>query len=270
MNSSSDKTRENSDKLKQSHPRDFKISPAAVVGNEAPSFESGNSRSLIDFDNLGELSRAMLETGLYAMARDPYTLFVYWEIDWPRKFGDAPPANRLVHLRVLSEQGEEESSTAVEPLIRSCFLPVGKAGTAYRLEIGFFSSPDVWNSVETSALVTTPPDDLQPPAVFTVASVPFHLSFQRLVEMSASLPGDGEKLVQKIAALQERADELANGESLTDAELNLLHAIATSVSKTEGKERSELRFAPDLFATSEDIEAILGSGATSPTGSSRS
>ena len=270
MNSSSETDDEISDKSEHSQPRDFKISPAAVVGKEETPFETEKSRSLIDFDNLGELSRATLESGLYAMARDPYTLFVYWEIDWPESFGDKPPANRLVHLRVLSERGVEESSTAVEPLMRSCFVPTAKAGTAYRLEIGFYSPPEIWNSVETSALVTTPPDDLQEPAFFTVASVPFHLSFQRLIEMSAALPTDGEKLVRKIAALQERSDDPASGESLTDAELNLLRAITACVLETEDKQRSRFRIAPDLFATREDAEAILGSGVTSHMGSSRS
>ncbi|HZJ37773.1 MAG TPA: hypothetical protein VFD18_01270, partial [Chthoniobacterales bacterium] len=46
------------------------------------------SRSLPDYENLGELPRFYGEPILFGIARDPHTLFVYWEIDWKNRFGD--------------------------------------------------------------------------------------------------------------------------------------------------------------------------------------
>src|ERR1700682_5465427 len=44
-----------------------------------------------DYENLGELPRSYGRSVLFGIARDPHTLFAYWEIDWRGGFGDKPP-----------------------------------------------------------------------------------------------------------------------------------------------------------------------------------
>ena len=37
---------------------------------------------------------------LLAIARDPLTVFAYWDVDWPSTFKNATPVDRQVHLRI--------------------------------------------------------------------------------------------------------------------------------------------------------------------------
>src|SRR5437868_13148166 len=77
-----------------------------------------------DYENLGELPGSYGGAFLFAIARDPHTIFVYWDVDWALVFADAPPVDRKVHLRVLWHEGIEESSAAAEPLAGSHLLSV--------------------------------------------------------------------------------------------------------------------------------------------------
>src|SRR5438067_1521535 len=88
--------------------------------------------ALADYENLGELPRSYGGAFLFGIARDPHTLFVYWDIDWATVFGDTPPVDRKVHLRVLWHEGIEESTVAVEPLAGSHLLSATHARSSYR------------------------------------------------------------------------------------------------------------------------------------------
>ncbi len=74
---------------------------------------------------------------LFGIARDPHTLFVYWEIDWPSAFGSKPPADRKVYLRVISGDGTEETKVAVEPFAGNHCVAVSQARSTYRIELGY-------------------------------------------------------------------------------------------------------------------------------------
>ena len=157
--------------------------------------------ALSDYENLGELPRSYGGAFLFAIARDPHTLFVYWDIDWATTFGDTPPADRKVHLRVLWHEGIEESTAAVEPLAGSHLLPALHARSSYRVEIGYYSPENVWNSVAISAAVITPPDDVAENGPVDVATIPFHLSFQRIVDTFRGSKYDGDALAEIVGRL---------------------------------------------------------------------
>src|ERR1043166_4794090 len=55
-----------------------------------------------------ELPRVYGVPLLFAIARDPKTLFVYWNIDWSSVFENTAPVDRQVHLRVRRGDGSEE------------------------------------------------------------------------------------------------------------------------------------------------------------------
>src|ERR1044072_5237102 len=100
-----------------------------------------------DYDSLGELPRSYGGAFLFAIARDPHTLFAYWDVDWPEVFGDNQPEDRKVHLRVLWHDGIEETTAAVEPLAGAHLISVQHARSSYRIEIGYYAPNDIWNSV---------------------------------------------------------------------------------------------------------------------------
>lgn len=215
-----------------------------------------------DYENLGELPRSYGWPVLFGIARDPHTLFAYWEIDWPRIFGNKPPADRKVYLRVISEDGSEETKVTVEPFAGNQSVAVSRARGTYRIELGYHEPAAVWNSVAISDAIATPPDDVSEKASIDVATVPFHLSFQRMVDAFRASKYDGEALVEVIGRLQERADDLADS-ALTETDRELLRAIDWSLAEIETVEREQLRKSEDPFATRRRIESILGFGASS-------
>ena len=135
-----------------------------------------------DYENLGELPRFYGRPVLFGIARDPHTLFTYWEIDWKSVFGDKPPANRKVYLRVISDDGSEETRVTVEPFAGNHCVAVSQTRSTYRVELGYHEPANVWHSVAISGAIMTPPDDVSESDDIDVATVPFHLSFQRMVD----------------------------------------------------------------------------------------
>jgi hypothetical protein len=216
-----------------------------------------------DYEKLGELPRSYGRSVLFGIARDPHTLFAYWEIDWRGAFGNKPPADRKVHLRVISEDGTEETTVTVEPFAGNHCVAVSQARSAYRIELGYHEPANVWNSVATSDAIRTPPDDVSESASIDVATVPFHLSFQRMVDAFRASKYDGDALVEIVSRLQELAD-LPGDTALTKTDRELLRAIDWSLSETDAMQRSRLRKSKDVFATRQRIESILGFGASSP------
>jgi hypothetical protein len=116
--------------------------------------------------------------------------------------------------------------------------------------------------VATSDAIMTPPDDVSESASIDVVTVPFHVSFQRMVDAFRASKYDGDALVEIVGRLQERAD-IPGDVALTDTDRELLRAIDLSLSETDTMQRSRLRKSEDVFATRQRIESILGFGASS-------
>ena len=236
---------------------EFVLSSSPIVEQRAP-FSNGDST---DFENLGELPRSYGGAFLFAIARDPHTLFAYWDVDWPEVFGDNPPADHKAHLRVLWHDGIEETTAAVEPMGGSHLIPVLHARSSYRLEIGYYAPNEIWNSVAMSDAVITPPDEAAENGPVDVATVPLHLSFQRIVDTFRGSKYDGDAIVEIVARLQQHAD--TSDASLPESERELLRALGSGLSATDAVQRSRLRKAPDTFFSRKRIESILGFGASS-------
>jgi hypothetical protein len=156
----------------------YRISNGPVVrlGRSDPSLPS-------DLAEVVELPRVYGEPLVFAIARDPRTLFVYWIVDWSTIFEHTAPVDRQVHLRVYRENGDEEASEAVEPLAGNYYLTISDPRDKYRVEIGYYRPREVWNSVATSELVTMPPERVAERTDVDLATIPFHLSFQRLIDL---------------------------------------------------------------------------------------
>ena len=118
--------------------------------SEGPVVRVARGKRSFDLEDLIELPRLYGEPILFAIARDPRTIFTYWNIDWPSIFGNASPVDRQVHLRVYKSDGGQETSAAAEPMAGSCCLAVSEPRSVYRVEIGYYQPEDVWNSVATA------------------------------------------------------------------------------------------------------------------------
>src|SRR2546423_6358401 len=130
-----------------------------------------------------ELPRVYGDPLLFAVPRDPHTLFVYWLIDWSSIFGQSAPVDRQVHLRIQRGESTEETTVAVEPMAGNCYVTVSQSRAIYRVEIGYYQPQEALNSVAISETVTTPAGSVSANVDVDLATIPFHLSFQHLIDL---------------------------------------------------------------------------------------
>ena len=236
----------------------FRISNGPVIQSAE---EAGTSPA--DFSDVAELPRPHGAPELFAIARDPRTIFTYWSIDWPRLFAQTIPVDRQVHLRVYRGDGALEMSAAVEPMAGNSFLTVSPQRGVYRVEIGYYQPGDVWNSVAVSNEVTMPGDDIAQHADVDLVTIPFHLSFQRLIDLFR--PSNRDALAETISqfqshALNEDKRGLLSGEKreiLHAMDLSLIEIAAARRAFTDQAEKETLR---------QRADAILRSGSSPVSG----
>jgi hypothetical protein len=214
-----------------------------------------------DFVELSQLPRIYGEPILFAIARDPRTLFTYWNIDWPSVFAKTEPVDRQVYLRVKRADGSEESESLVEPMLGSYYALVAQPRATYRVEIGYYQPANEWHSITTSDEVVMPPENVSEKVDVDVATVPFHLRFQRIVDLFRS-SNDGA-LTESISHLQERAAD--EEESLTAEEREILRAMNFSLADLAAARRAYLD-SGNREALRKRLEALLGFGSSSPSG----
>ncbi|MGC1481932.1 MAG: DUF4912 domain-containing protein [Chthoniobacterales bacterium] len=173
-----------------------------------------------DFENLGELPHSYGEDSLFLVAQEPHWLFCYWDLDIAKHPGG--PA----HLRYHLSSGELEGEIEVPFETRNWYVPVTHADTEYFVEIGYYRA-DQWTSIARSITVATPPEGMSPSDDFAFATVPFHLSFQRLVDNLENAFQSGEDLVDAVARMQKTGDFSAFGPESGDlSKLNPLALLA--------------------------------------------
>jgi hypothetical protein len=182
--------------------------------SEGPVTSSSRPRREVD-----ELTRLPAHHGkplLVALARDPRTLFVCWSVDWPAAFAKGLPADRCAHVRI--RQSGNEKTVAVEPMSGSCAIEELEPGETYAVELGYYAPRETWNSVVTGNEVMMPFSS-ESNEMIDVATVPFHLTFQRMLSLFRG--SNGEDLAQTLARFQERANRL----ELSSDEAEVLRAL---------------------------------------------
>ena len=210
-----------------------------------------------------ELPRTYGTQTLCLMARDPRTVFAYWDIDWDAAFRERSPRHRKVHLRLLSEDGSEQAVVEVEPMAGSCYVTVPKADAAYAGEIGYFDPAEEWTSLASSELIATPPDTLSESGeAADFATVPFHLAFQRMIDLLRISKQENESLTAMLAELRERAISPDTHSPLSAGERELVHAIDEAAADAPQPAVSPW---PNEQWRQQQLERILGFGASSPT-----
>ncbi len=229
--------------------------------SEGPVVRAARGKPSFDLEDVVELPRLYGEPILFAIARDPRTIFTYWNIDWPSIFESTSPIDRLVHLRVCKNDGAQETSAAAEPMAGNCCLAVSEPRAVYRVEIGYYQPEDVWNSVATSDAVTMPPDRVSENVDVDLVTIPFHLSFQRLIDLFRTSNGDA--LTEIISRLQRRALTDADRELLSPEEWEILRAMNVSLDDIDAARRAFMDRA-DSAKLRKRTETILGFGSTSP------
>src|SRR5437764_4998724 len=180
----------------------YKISEGPVTSSSLPRR---------DVDELTGLPAHHGKPLLVAIARDPRTLFVCWSVDWPAAFAKGLPADRCAHLRI--RQNENEKTVAVEPMSGSCAIEELEPGETYAVELGYYAPRETWNSVVTGNEVMMP-FAFKSDETVDVATVPFHLTFQRMLSLFRGKYGAG--LGETLGQFQERANRSERSRAAPD------------------------------------------------------
>jgi hypothetical protein len=234
----------------------FRISSEAVVCSD-----NEQGRNLSEFNDIGGLSRVHGAPLLFAIACDPRTIFAYWSIDWPAIFAKTVPVDRQVHLRVYRADGIEEESVAVEPMVGNCSFAISRTRSSYHIEIGYYQPADVWNSIATSDEVTMPTDSFADCRDVDLATIPFHLSFQRLLDVFGAAKRGA--LAETISQFQKRALSHESRKQLSAEEREILRGMDLSLSEIAAARRSFIDTAGSE-GLRKRMETLLGFGPTSP------
>ena len=230
---------------------------AAFRLSAEPVVRSGPSRQPIE---VRDLPRSYGTDILCLMARDPKNLFAYWDVDWNAAFRAQGPRDRRVHLRLLDSEGVEMSVIEVEPMATTCEIAVPNADSAYRGELGYFEPSNVWNRIITSEVVVTPPDTMSEEGAPDFATVPFHLAFQRMIDMLRIAKHENESLVTILADLRERVASPDAAAGLTPGEREVARALeSVELPATSGAPM------PSIWSQRK-LERILGFSESSPQG----
>jgi hypothetical protein len=216
-----------------------------------------------DFGEMVELPRPFGAPILFAIARDPQTIFTYWSIDWPTIFAEGMPVDRQVHLRVYTVDGAQETSAAVEPMAGNSYLAVSQPRGVYRVEIGYYQPEDVWNSVAVSDEITMPPDNVTADAEVDIATIPLHLSFQQLLDLFRV--SNGAALAEIISQFEKRALNEEERELLNAEERKILRGMDLSLLSTAVAWRA-FRDQADYEMLRKRAESTLSAGSASPRG----
>jgi hypothetical protein len=236
--------------------KEYRVSNGPVVR-----LARSDSKPPAEFADAIELPRVYGAPLLFAIARDPRTLFVYWNVDWSAIFESTAPVDRQVHLRVYRADGTEEMTEAVEPMAGNCYLSVSEPRETYQVEIGYYQPENVWNPVAISDRTTAPAEQVIGNLDVDVATIPFHLSFQRLIDLFRASNTDA--LTEIISRLQKRAVSEEDQALLRPEEWELLRAMDLSIEDMSTARRA-FTGRRNGAALRRRAEALLGFGATSP------
>ena len=177
--------------------------------NPAPDGFQISERPLVRTDQIeNEASERLPKTYgtdlLYLVARDPFSLFIYWDLNWRRAFEQARVAPRSIHLRIYRENGEVEKTEPINPFSGHCYVDVSGAGIGYYCELGCFEG-ETWYSLARSGKAVTPKSEISEDLSTTFATLPIHLSFQRLLDIFQATKQQGKELAITVAEFQAEA-----------------------------------------------------------------
>ena len=145
------------------------------------------------------------------------------------------PADRQVHVRVISRGGVIEKTVVVGPMSDMHYLTISGSDASYRVEIGYFQSFDIWRSVAMSDEVEMPPQAAVEIGDVELATIPFHLSFHQLSNLFGVT--DDVSIAKVVSKFQKR---VINGEKTNEAvplDTQILRQLNLSVPEIAAAER---------------------------------
>jgi len=208
--------------------RDFKI-------RQGPMVHLAEDPSSPDVHDVVAPTRLYGQPFLFAIARDPRTIFVNWNIDWRSAFEKAMPADRQVHLRVIAGEDSVETTVSVEPMSAMHYVTISGLHNSYHVEIGYFQPFDTWHSVATSGEVEMPRQGTVNLADAELATIPFHLSFQQLADIFGTT--SDTSVARLVSECQKRVLSSDNRNETARSDTQVLRRLNLSLSEMADAQR---------------------------------
>jgi hypothetical protein len=189
----------------------------------------------------GELPEAYGTQRLLLVARDPHWVYAHWDLsaEQLRKYNAASRDKHLI-VRVFRGQASDEPvlEQHVHPESRNWFLHVGRGGTKYIAQLGYYDRKGTWNTITTSGATLTPPDVLSDDTSVCFETIPIDVPFKKLLALVKEAVTEHTPLVQLLQELREAGyPELPEFSSISDTLSNWTpaqeHALAQIISIDE-------------------------------------
>jgi hypothetical protein len=123
---------------------------------------------------------------LFLAARDPQWLYAHWDLtrEQQQQYNNRSVDGHLV-LRVYVDRvaGAPFVEMHVHPESRHWFVHVGRGGTKYLAELGYYRRRGAWTRVSVSEATLTPHDTLAEEMEVAFATLPVDLPLPRLLEL---------------------------------------------------------------------------------------
>ena len=176
----------------------FHLSQEPVTAEAAQNgfSSSGGAPPAPAYEHLGELPTSYGTQSVYLVAYDPRQLFAYWDL------APSEGTGKKYSLHICHPNGEIESKVDILPNEAGRYLAASRPNGTYYVELGAYSRNGVWQPVASSGRVTLPAEGLAGETEPKFATLPFHLSFQRLMELIEGAMGSKEDLTAALARLQ--------------------------------------------------------------------
>jgi len=158
----------------------------------------------------GELPEAYGTQKLLLAARDPHWLYAHWDLtrEQLRQY-NARSADRHLVLRVYVDavNGKPLAEVHVHPESRNWFVHVGRGGTKFVAELGYYRSDRQWVTIVTSSPTLTPPDALSQDTSVHFATIPVDVPFEHLLALVKAAAREQVPLAEAILQLRASGHE---------------------------------------------------------------
>lgn len=210
----------------------------------------------------GELPETYGTAKLWLTARDPQWLYAHWDLsaaqlrDYNAKSDDGHLIIRVFERVVL---GEPLVTQHVHPESRNWFIHVGRGGTKFVAQLGYFDRNERWQTIAVSAATITPPDSLSEDTHAEFATLPVEVPFDQLVELVKTVISQHVPLMEALSQLREQGHpHLPTADTFAPAPPAPAPAPAAPVTRTGGRPApAEVAGpAPAPTWTSEQAEAL--------------
>ncbi len=153
-------------------------------------------------DNLGELAESYGTRRIFALARDPEWVFVYWDWSWEQldQLRHSTPEHK-VFVRLLSDNGEVLQQALIDGGVRDWFFHQRSPGMRVFAELGVYVNGS-FQTAARSAQSEIPRMSAAPGAIRYV-TVPVSISFEELARLIEFHRLPGERLLETVARLQD-------------------------------------------------------------------